>query len=226
MNPFPQKITFFILFLVISQALFAQKDTIIGVLFDANQKVVKNYPVTFGKLSPVTVKTDRYGIFSFPDVNLQDTLYIGDKKGRNPVAIPVNGYRFITIQSRKGNFDKNYHSEMADQIMRQLQQAEYNRNRRSNVLSRADIEKSGCRDVTCLLRRFGGVTVSNDGMVNIRNSTSLQSPTNALIVIDGIPGGNINTVVVEDIEEISVLKDASIYGVRGANGAIVIRTRR
>jgi len=221
------KYIFIFLFLVVSQALFAQKDTIIGVLFDANQKIVKNYPVTFGKLSPVTVKTDRYGIFSFTDVNLQDTLYIGNKKGKNPVAIPVNGYRFITIQSRKGNFDKDYHSEMADQIMRQLQQAEYDRNRRSDVLSRADIEKSGCRDVACLLRRFSGVTVGANSIV-IRGTSSLQGPivSGALIVIDGVAGGSINDVAIDDIEEISVLKDASIYGSRGANGAIVIRTRR
>ena len=218
---------FIIFFLVISQTLFAQKDTIIGVLFDVNQKVVKNYPVTLGKLSPVTIKTDRYGIFTFPEVNLQDTLYIGDKKGRNPVSIPVNGYRFITIQSSKGNFNKDYHSDMADQIMRQLQLAEADRNRRSNVLNRADIEKSGCRDVNCLLSRFSGVTVGNNAVI-IRGTSTIQgqNTSGALIVIDGIPGGNISTIAIQDIEEISVLKDASMYGSRGANGAVVISTRR
>jgi TonB-dependent SusC/RagA subfamily outer membrane receptor len=155
-------------------------------------------------------------------------LYVGDKKGRNPVAIPVNGYPFVTIQSRKGNFNSEYHSEPAEQIMRSLEQAEIDRNRRSNVLRRVDIEKSGCRDVKCLLTRFGGVRVESEG-VFIRGGTtsSLQSPTSALIVVDGIAGaGNIDNIPIDDIEDITVLKDASIYGVRGANGAILINTRR
>ena len=47
---------------------------------------------------------------------------------------------------------------------------------------------------------------------------------NPLVVIDGIPGGDINILNPDDIESISVLKDAassSIYGVRGANGVII-----
>jgi len=52
---------------------------------------------------------------------------------------------------------------------------------------------------------------------------------NPLIVIDGIPGGNMNILNPEDIENISVLKDAassSIYGVRGANGVILVTTKK
>ncbi|KGE13172.1 SusC/RagA family TonB-linked outer membrane protein [Sphingobacterium deserti] len=52
---------------------------------------------------------------------------------------------------------------------------------------------------------------------------------NPLIVIDGIPGGNLNILNPDDIESISVLKDAassSIYGVRGANGVIMVTTKK
>lgn len=51
---------------------------------------------------------------------------------------------------------------------------------------------------------------------------------NPLIVINGIPGGNMNILNPDDIENISVLKDAassSIYGVRGANGVILVTTK-
>ncbi|WP_245893827.1 TonB-dependent receptor [Sphingobacterium gobiense] len=50
-----------------------------------------------------------------------------------------------------------------------------------------------------------------------------------LIVIDGVPGGNMNILNPDDIESISVLKDAassSIYGVRGANGVILVTTKK
>lgn len=49
-----------------------------------------------------------------------------------------------------------------------------------------------------------------------------------LVVIDGIPGGDINILNPGDIESVSVLKDAassSIYGVRGANGVILVTTK-
>src|SRR5690606_32899037 len=52
---------------------------------------------------------------------------------------------------------------------------------------------------------------------------------NPLIVVDGIPGGNLNILNPDDIESISVLKDAassSIYGVRGANGVILVTTKQ
>src|SRR5690606_32011840 len=48
---------------------------------------------------------------------------------------------------------------------------------------------------------------------------------NPLLVIDGILGGNVNILNADDIESMSVLKDAassSIYGVRGANGVLMV----
>ena len=49
---------------------------------------------------------------------------------------------------------------------------------------------------------------------------------NPLVVADGIPMdlSVLNTIPVEDVSELRVLKDAGEYGVRGANGAIVIKT--
>lgn len=70
----------------------------------------------------------------------------------------------------------------------------------------------------------GGSTV-----VRIRGGNSISSTNEPLYVVDGFPsatGGDINP---SDIEEIQVLKDASataIYGSRGANGVVLITTRR
>lgn len=62
--------------------------------------------------------------------------------------------------------------------------------------------------------------------VRIRASVSLNSPSDPLVVVDGIPMdlSVLNTIPVEDVSELKVLKDAGEYGVRGANGAIVIKT--
>ena len=66
-------------------------------------------------------------------------------------------------------------------------------------------------------------------VIRLRGGTSLTASNNPLIVVDGIPGVDINTVQPSEIKSIDVLKDASaaaIYGSRGANGVIIITTNR
>ena len=63
--------------------------------------------------------------------------------------------------------------------------------------------------------------------VRIRGATSVNSSSDPLYVVDGFPGGAIPGP--EDIASVEVLKDASataIYGSRGANGVILITTKR
>ena len=64
--------------------------------------------------------------------------------------------------------------------------------------------------------------------VNIRGMGTIGS-YEPLYVIDGVAGGNINSLNASDIESIDVLKDAAscaIYGARGANGVILVTTKQ
>jgi TonB-linked SusC/RagA family outer membrane protein len=82
-----------------------------------------------------------------------------------------------------------------------------------------------------------GVLVTNDngdpfgqGTVQIRGASTLNAEGNGpLYVIDGVISDNGNFINPSDIESIDVLKDASstaIYGARGANGVILITTKK
>lgn len=66
--------------------------------------------------------------------------------------------------------------------------------------------------------------------IRIRGTRSINASNDPLIVLDGIPfGGTIADISPDDIKSIDILKDASataIYGSRGANGVILITTRR
>ncbi len=65
--------------------------------------------------------------------------------------------------------------------------------------------------------------------LRLRGGTSLSAGNAPLIVVDGIPGVDINTVQTSEIVSMDVLKDASaaaIYGSRGANGVIIVTTNR
>lgn len=89
-----------------------------------------------------------------------------------------------------------------------------------------------------LAGRVAGVTVSRaaDGgiAVRIRGATSYYGNNEPLYILDGVPydpgpNGSITGVSPYDIESIKVLKDAAdvaLYGARGANGVILIRTKR
>lgn len=79
-----------------------------------------------------------------------------------------------------------------------------------------------------------GVTVSTantpGGSANVRiRGLGTINDSNPLYVIDGIPTGPSNDINPNDIESISILKDASsagIYGTRGANGVVIITTKK
>ncbi|WP_460544264.1 SusC/RagA family TonB-linked outer membrane protein, partial [Echinicola sediminis] len=65
--------------------------------------------------------------------------------------------------------------------------------------------------------------------INIRGLSSINYSNEPLVVIDGVMGGDINALNPADIESMDILKDASstaIYGSRGANGVIIISTKR
>ena len=72
--------------------------------------------------------------------------------------------------------------------------------------------------------RVAGLVVTNDGKVIIRGINSINCPTEALIVVDGNIVSDVNLYRPIDVEKVEVLKDASasIYGMRGANGVILI----
>ena len=75
-----------------------------------------------------------------------------------------------------------------------------------------------------------GLTVKQDGRIEIRGQGTLFGDSNPLVVVDGFPlESDISTINPSDIQTITVLKDAaaaSIYGAQAANGVIVITTHK
>ena len=89
-----------------------------------------------------------------------------------------------------------------------------------------------------LMSRYPGVTITRTPgggiAIQIRGATTIRGSNEPLYVIDDIPmqanpNGNLSGLDLHDIESIEVLKDAvstTMYGGRGANGVIVIKTKR
>lgn len=85
--------------------------------------------------------------------------------------------------------------------------------------------------------KVSGVSITNTGAgdpnnqanIQVRGVSSRVAGLGPLIVIDGVPGGNMTNINSNDIESIDVLKDgaaSAIYGTRGSNGVILITTKK
>lgn len=86
-----------------------------------------------------------------------------------------------------------------------------------------------------LTGQMSGVTViqrsgrpgDSSGQIRVRGVGSFGATPDALVLVDGLPG-SLNDINPEDVESISVLKDAStaaIYGARAANGVVLVTTK-
>ena len=65
--------------------------------------------------------------------------------------------------------------------------------------------------------------------IQVRGAGSLSASNGPLVVIDGIAGGDLRNIATQDVESITILKDAgsaAIYGTRGANGVILVTTKK
>ncbi len=109
----------------------------------------------------------------------------------------------------------------------------------NSIVTSDDIAKAPGQSIEqVLMGRFPGVEVTRtpDGgfAVRIRGGSSIRGGNTPLYVLDGVvidpgPNGYLTGVNPNDIESIRVLKEpaeTALYGLRGANGVIIITTKR
>ena len=99
-----------------------------------------------------------------------------------------------------------------------------------------DLNKGAISDVGQLLQgKVPGLNITASGDPNapaavvMRGASTINSSQTPFYVIDGIPGADISVIAPDDIASIDVLKDAAataIYGNRGANGVIMVTTKK
>ena len=76
--------------------------------------------------------------------------------------------------------------------------------------------------------RVPGVQVAPDNTIYIRGINTLKASSEPLILVDGVEIKDLSIINPQDVYSVDVLKDSatSIYGLRGANGVILITTKR
>lgn len=91
-----------------------------------------------------------------------------------------------------------------------------------------DREIDGYTNMYDYLRgRVPGVSVGPDNSITIRGKSSINLSNEPLIMVDGMEIEDLSIINPKDVKTVDVIKDgsSSIYGVRGANGVILITTK-
>ena len=194
-----------------------------GKLLDISGSPIKNARVYV--TSPrAYCPTDKDGKFGLTDVQAQDTLRILVKK--KLYSVPVAGRRSLVI--RLGD-EKNIQAEQDQQLI-DIGYGHIRRRERTNAaeayISGKELQDIGARSVLeGLMGRVPGLVIDYvDGQphATMRGTKSITGPSEPLYIVDGVTMPYIDNINIFDIDYIEVMKDASIYGSQGANGAIII----
>ena len=203
-------------------------DTLVGLIINEKGKPMKNISVSYTRT--MLQRTDRKGIFVFPNVSLDDTLSLFLPKKRI-WQVPVVGMSFLKITV----LDNNYTiTEAKDEILYIGYSTTNKRNTSSDVVSISgdELRRGGQTDLTLALTgKIAGLAVvrKDDGELKLvirgGSPSFVIEDNSALLVVDGMIVDNLDYVDIYSVEQVTVMKDASIYGMRGANGAVVIKTK-
>jgi TonB-linked SusC/RagA family outer membrane protein len=216
---------------IISLAMFAQQITVKGTVKDTKGEPLIGVTVRVEGTTIGTI-TDMDGVFTLSNVPADATLefsYVGMKTQR----IPVNGRTSIDVVMEE-------EAEMLEEVVVVGfgTQKKVNLTGAVSTASSREIESRPVVNVTQALQGLvPGLNISSSNgsleakpSVNIRGVTTIGegSTGDPLILIDGMEG-DLNSINPQDIESISVLKDAaasSIYGSRAPFGVILVTTKK
>ena len=228
----PRRLLFLCLMMLCGSVAFAQK-TVTGTVIDATGEAIigASVKVLGGATSAGTI-TDFDGNFTVQNVPENAKL-----------EFSYVGYRTQTI-AVAGKTQINVTLEEDRQLLDEVVVVGYGVQRKSDVtgaLTRVGEKELNSRPVAnafeALQGKAAGVDITSGerpgsvGNIMIRGSRSITASGSPLYVVDGVPlqSGGIETLNPRDIESIDILKDASstaIYGSRGANGVVLVTTKR
>lgn len=226
-SDFLAKALCFIMLLLVSSSIFAQKQ-VTGKITDANNQPVIGATVIV-KGSNMATQTNNDGSFSISVPN-DNAVLVVSSIGFDTQEISVAGQSNLTIGMRAATSSLNevvvtgYTTQRKKDIIGAV-----------SVVNTKDLQSTPAANLAVQLQgRAPGVTVSSAGepgagaVVRIRGFASAGN-NDPLYVIDGVPTTDPSKLNPNDIESLQVLKDASsasIYGARASNGVVIITTKQ
>ena len=197
-----------------------------GLVLDREMKPKKGVKV-YVKDPKRYATTDKKGRFGLTDVQPDDTLHLVVSK-KETLLVPVEGCRGIRIVlAGSGSAHAENDEEIANTGYGFVKRREFTGV--SSGISGDRLRATGARDIMSALRGLvpGLVVSGSPGNydVTIRGKHSFMLSSEPLYIVDGVTVPSLGFVSLYDVDHVEVIKDASQYGSRGANGAIVVTTK-
>lgn len=198
-----------------------------GVINDVSGKPVKGIKIRLNGLFK-TSKTNSKGVFRLKRVLEGDTLLIYPTE-EQVVKIPIKPDISLSLQLDDYSLSCKYGTNIATYMFQQAPKINYS----NNIITRRQIMEFAPNNLIELLHgRIAGLQIQEmDGTskASIRGVSSMSLNTEPLFIIGGtqyetLESAN-NAISIEDIMEVEVKKDGSEYGMKGANGVIIIKMK-
>jgi TonB-dependent starch-binding outer membrane protein SusC len=211
-----------------SAQLLAQKVT--GVVVDESNAPLPGVSVVVKGTTTGTL-TGSDGTYSIAAENIQKDILVFSFVGMEKKEVAINGKTTLNVQLTGSTLQ-------IDEVV----VIGYGTAKKKDItgavstISGGDIVSAPVSNAAqALVGKLAGVNVvSQDGRpgaeisIRVRGGGSISQSNEPLYIVDGFPVSSISSIPGEQIENISVLKDASstaIYGARGANGVILVTTK-
>jgi TonB-dependent SusC/RagA subfamily outer membrane receptor len=219
-----------LMFLLTGQNLFAQSVEVSGIIKDQKGETIIGATVMEKGTTNGSV-TNVNGEFRLT-VSRNDAVLTVSFIGYQPQEIPLNGKKSFNITLAESVSVLNevvvvgYGSQKKESVVGAISQ-----------LSTDQILSTAATNITqAISGKISGVTTSqasgtpgsDNAKIYIRGRATFAGDGQPLVLVDGVER-EFSQIAPDDIQAISVLKDASataVYGVRGANGVILVTTKR
>jgi TonB-linked SusC/RagA family outer membrane protein len=223
----------FCLLLLVSADVFSQTNTGKTVTGTVRDDAGGPLPGVNIKLKGTTAgtSTDAKGQFSIAIANGQTVVF--SAIGFETVEMAYNGQSSLNVKLLEsfGKLDEvvvmGYGTTTKKEVtsaITSLKPEDFNKGNIGNPVGLLQGKIAGLN-----IARPAGGDVNGGYDIQLRGLTTLSGGQGPLFVIDGVLGGDLNSVNNDEIESIDILKDgsaAAIYGTRGTNGVIIITTKK
>lgn len=221
-----------IIALLIGVACYAQNEKVPfnGIVKDILGNPKKNVTVYVNN-PRLYATTDKQGRFGLTDVKPTDILHVKVKK--KVYDVPVNGRRSIVIVIAD---DESIRETNEDQELVDIGYGFVKRRERTmpgNTISGEELIRTGQTNLlNALAGKVPGLNINpnnrpgGEASVTIRGIHSINLPSTPLFVVDGVIRDTLIDINLYDVDYVEIMKEASIYGSRGGNGAIIVHTKK
>ena len=221
-----KKIIILIAVCCISLSSWGQSKSIPGIIVSENGYPLKNIKLSVINSSS-SAKTNKNGRFVLKKVQASDSIIVQvSNESYVKFLLGDNDSLKLVLSDNMISVNLGSLSGISFPVMLGTYYHDFAKN--ASVITAQMIERMNARTVLDVLTtHVPGIMYNGQGII-IRGAKSLMASNDAIFIIDGTYSdfGAANNIPVEIVETIEIVKDGAGYGTRGANGVILINTKR